>query len=84
MLSEYVAASNDTSILRRALPLAEAELKWWNTNRTVTITSPYSNKTHRVYQYNVRNSAPRPESYLQGEPMLSYVGTCGVGTYWRL
>ncbi|KAH9932786.1 glycoside hydrolase family 37 protein [Epithele typhae] len=64
MLSTYVSASNDTAILRRALPLAEAELKWWADNRTTNITSPFTNKTYAMARYSVTNTAPRPESYL--------------------
>ncbi|KAJ7505883.1 trehalase [Mycena galericulata] len=64
MLARYVAASNDTSILARALPLAERELAWWQTNRTVSVRSPFTNKTYSMAQYSVTNTAPRPESYL--------------------
>ncbi|KAI0329049.1 glycoside hydrolase [Cubamyces sp. BRFM 1775] len=65
MLADYVAASNDTSILRRALPLAEAELKWWADNRTLQVKSPFTNQTYAMSHYAVNNTAPRPESYLQ-------------------
>ncbi|KAI0036264.1 Six-hairpin glycosidase-like protein [Vararia minispora EC-137] len=64
MVYNYVAATNDTAILARALPLAERELAWWLTNRSVSVTSPYTNTTHTLYRYAVTNSAPRPESYL--------------------
>ena len=71
MLSDYVNATKDTSILERALPLAETELKWWATNRTLNVTSPFSNKTYEMARYAVNNSAPRPESYLTGmSPLL--------------
>ncbi|KAF5382427.1 hypothetical protein D9615_002774 [Tricholomella constricta] len=63
MLSRYVTTSSDQSILRRALPLAEKELKWWDDNRSIQVTSA-SNATHKVYRYSVSNTAPRPESYL--------------------
>lgn len=79
MLDAYVAATNDTSILDRALPLAEKELAWWNTNRTSPVTSPYTNKTYSLARYAVNNTAPRPESYLTGSyPALSchYVTEC--------
>ena len=66
MLSDYVSTTNDTAILDRALPLAEKELAWWNTNRTSNITSPYTNKTYPMARYAVANTAPRPESYLTG------------------
>ena len=66
MLADYVAASNDTSILERGLPLAEKELRWWAENRTVNVTSPFSNKTFAMARYAVNNTAPRPESYLTG------------------
>lgn len=66
MLSDYVAETNDTSILERALPLAEKELAWWVTNRTSTITSPYTNNSYPVARYAAANTAPRPESYLTG------------------
>ncbi|KAJ7205259.1 trehalase [Mycena pura] len=64
MLARYVAASNDTAILKRALPLAERELAFWAANRTVSVRSPFTNQTHQMAQYSVTNTAPRPESYL--------------------
>ncbi|KAL4242581.1 Trehalase, partial [Abortiporus biennis] len=64
MLQAYVEASGDASILTRALPLAEKELTWWSTNRTISVTSPYSGKTYSLFRYAVNNTAPRPESYL--------------------
>lgn len=67
MLDAYVAATNDTSILDRALPLAEKEFVWWKTNRTSTITSPFTNQSYPMARYAVANTAPRPESYLTGE-----------------
>ena len=63
MLDKYVKATNDTSILKRAVPLAELELKWWATKRTVNVTSSYTSRTHNMAHYAVVNSAPRPESY---------------------
>ncbi|KAF9568772.1 trehalase [Agrocybe pediades] len=64
MLARYVTVTGDRSILARALPLAEKELKWWSDNRSLQIKSPFSNKTFTMYHYNVNNTAPRPESYL--------------------
>ena len=66
MVSDYVQATSDTSLLDRALPLAEVELSWWYTNRTINVTSPYTNITYEVARYAVNNSAPRPESYIDG------------------
>ncbi|KAG6841026.1 hypothetical protein C0991_002574 [Blastosporella zonata] len=63
MLARYVTASGDQTILKRALPLAAKELKWWDDNRSVQVTSA-SNVTHKLYHYSVTNTAPRPESYL--------------------
>ncbi|XP_006462478.1 hypothetical protein AGABI2DRAFT_206816 [Agaricus bisporus var. bisporus H97] len=64
MLDRYVKVTGDRSILDRALPLAEKELTWWHDNRSLNVTSPFTNQTHLVYHYSVNNSAPRPESYL--------------------
>ncbi|KAI0276733.1 glycoside hydrolase family 37 protein [Russula aff. rugulosa BPL654] len=64
MLDKYIAASNDTAILNRALPLAERELAWWSNNRSLDVTSPRTKKTFTLFRYAVSNSAPRPESYL--------------------
>ncbi|GBE85141.1 glycoside hydrolase family 37 protein [Sparassis crispa] len=64
MISDYVSATNDTAILARALPLAEIELSWWASNRTLNVTSPYTNQTYSMAHYAVNNSAPRPESYI--------------------
>lgn len=70
MLAAYVSRTKDTSILTRALPLAERELQWWMTNRSINVTSSYSNKTYTMSRYSVTNSAPRPESYLTGESAI--------------
>ncbi|KAG8737849.1 hypothetical protein FRC10_007602 [Ceratobasidium sp. 414] len=65
MLAAYVNRTKDTSILDRALPLAEKELAWWTKNRAFSVDSPSGNGTHKVFRYAVVNSAPRPESYLE-------------------
>ncbi|KAL0960569.1 hypothetical protein HGRIS_005607 [Hohenbuehelia grisea] len=64
MLARYVEATNDTAILRRGLPLAETELRWWAENRSVRVTSPKTRRTYTMSRYAVNNTAPRPESYL--------------------
>lgn len=64
MVYDYVNVTGDTSILQRALPLAEAELAWWANNRTIEVTSPYTKQTYMMAHYAVNNTAPRPESYL--------------------
>ncbi|KAG1759295.1 glycoside hydrolase family 37 protein [Suillus occidentalis] len=56
MVYDYVNVTGDTSILQRALPLAEAELAWWANNRTI--------ESYMMAHYAVNNTAPRPESYL--------------------
>ena len=83
MLYDYVKASKDESILERALPLAEKEMAWWKTNRSLRVTSSYTGKEYDVYQYNVRNSAPRPEVSLQfvntliaNSSRVTFVGVC--------
>src|SRR5258708_15918860 len=65
MVAAYVNRTNDTAILERALPLMEAELSWWESNRSINITSPYSKQTFTMTRYAVGNSAPRPESYIE-------------------
>ncbi|KZT70791.1 glycoside hydrolase family 37 protein [Daedalea quercina L-15889] len=64
MVADYVAATNDTGILTRAIPSIETELQWWVSNRSVEVTSPYTNQIYTMYHYSVNNSAPRPESYI--------------------
>lgn len=36
------------------------------------MTSPYTNKTYTMYHYSVDNTAPRPESYLDGSVLPLY------------
>jgi alpha,alpha-trehalase len=64
MVDVYLNYTRDATILPRLLPLLEREWEWWNTNRTIEVTSAYSNRTHNVSHYDVDTSAPRPESYL--------------------
>ena len=59
MLDLYVTSTNDTSFLPRALELSEVEMAWWDTNRTIEVTS--GNNSYSMHAYNVTNSAPRPE-----------------------
>lgn len=65
MVSTYIKATRDTSVLDRLLPLLVREMGFWDVNRTVTVTSPYSKREHRVSLYNVDTDGPRPESYLE-------------------
>jgi len=65
--------------IRHHFPAAEdipqRELAWWSNNRSLAVTSPYTNKTYTLSRYAVTNSAPRPESYLTG---MSCHHTCGT------
>ena len=70
MLDNYVKTTGNSSILERALPLAEVEMAWWKNNRTLQVTSPFSNKTFTVARYAVDNSAPRPEVRCARMPSL--------------
>lgn len=65
MVDAYINFTNDDSILIRMLPLLEKEYAFWLSNRSVSVTSPYSGATHNVSHYKVDTSAPRPESYLE-------------------
>jgi alpha,alpha-trehalase len=66
MLNLYVQETGNTTILTEALPLADTEMKWWDSNRSIEVTSPWTNETYTVYHYNVFvNTAPRPEGYLE-------------------
>ena len=66
MLNLYVQETGNTTILTEALPLADIEMKWWDYNRSIEVTSPWTNETYTVYHYNVFvNTAPRPEGYLE-------------------
>lgn len=61
MVNDFVLATGNTTILERALPILEAELDWWRTNRTISVKSPFTNQTHSVAHFAVNNTAPRPE-----------------------
>ncbi|UKZ81385.1 hypothetical protein TrVFT333_009157 [Trichoderma virens FT-333] len=63
MVRIYIEHTNDTSILKRALPLLVKEHEFWTTNRTVNVD--IGNKTYTLQQYAVQNTQPRPESFLE-------------------
>ncbi|KAL7422476.1 hypothetical protein Q5752_003124 [Cryptotrichosporon argae] len=65
MIDTYVTQTGNTSILARALPILSTELAWWQANRTVNVTSPYTQTQYTVAHYAVNNSAPRPEGYVE-------------------
>lgn len=60
LLYLYLNATNDQSFLTRALALNDAELQWWDQNRSINITGP-SGQSRSMFRYYVKNSAPRPE-----------------------
>ncbi|CAI4216645.1 unnamed protein product [Parascedosporium putredinis] len=62
MVRAYLAHTNDTDILERAIPLLIKEHEFFTTNRSVEIDAG-NNKTYVLNQYNVDNNQPRPESY---------------------
>lgn len=64
MIRVYIEHTNDTSILKRAVPLLIKEHNFWTTNRSVSVTAP-NNKTYTLNRYSVLNNQPRPESYLE-------------------
>src|ERR1700759_2201285 len=56
--------------------LSQIELAWWDSNRSIQITSPFSNATFKMYRYNADNSAPRPETYMDGTYYSGPNGRC--------
>ncbi|KAJ6444856.1 trehalase precursor [Purpureocillium lavendulum] len=69
MVRTYLAHTNDTSILDRALPLLVREHDFWTRNRSVDVEVPAaggrggSTKTYKLSRFAVDNSVPRPESF---------------------
>ncbi|CAK7245098.1 MAG: hypothetical protein STHCBS139747_006666 [Sporothrix thermara] len=64
MIRVYIEHTNDTSILKRAVPLLIKEHDFWTNNRSVSVKAP-NNKTYTLNRYSVLNNQPRPESYLE-------------------
>ncbi|BFZ53052.1 hypothetical protein PYCC9005_000075 [Savitreella phatthalungensis] len=64
MVRIYIEQTNDTSILTDALPVLEAEQRFFSTNNSilVNITGGYSYNLSRYY---VNNNQPRPESFVE-------------------
>lgn len=80
MVRTYIAYTNDTSILARAIPTLIKEHNFWMQNRTVNITGADGN-TYTLNQYHVENTQPRPESYTEDYITAnnhSYYATSGI------
>lgn len=65
MVDAYVKKTGNVTILERALPVMETELAWWRQNRSLSVTSPFTQKNYTVYHYAANVSAPRPEGYVE-------------------
>ena len=65
MVKVYFKATNDTSLLKRAFPLLLKEYDFWRVESTITLKHSESRKRYHLNRYVVKNSLPRPESYLQ-------------------
>ncbi|KAL6872042.1 glycoside hydrolase family 37 protein [Trichoderma novae-zelandiae] len=61
MVRVYIEHTNDTSVLKRALPLLVKEHEFWTKNRTVDVR--VADKTYVLQRYAVQNTQPRPESF---------------------
>ncbi|KAH8924625.1 glycoside hydrolase family 37 protein [Atractiella rhizophila] len=64
MVYNYIQHTNDVDILKRALPILEKEMAFFQNNRTITYTNPKSGQVHNISHYKVASTAPRPEGYL--------------------
>lgn len=78
MVDAYVKKTGNVTILERALPILETELAWWRNNRSLTVTSPFTQKNYTVYHYAANVSAPRPEGYV--EDITTAFGTADAPT----
>lgn len=78
MVDAYVKKTGNLTILERALPILETELAWWRNNRSLTVTSPFTQKNYTVYHYAANVSAPRPEGYV--EDITTAFGTAEAPT----
>ncbi|KAL3954353.1 hypothetical protein ACCO45_009916 [Purpureocillium lilacinum] len=70
MVRAYLAHTNDTSILDRALPLLVREHDFWTRNRSVEVRGPSKGpdgeiKTYTLSRFAVENTQPRPESFFE-------------------
>lgn len=61
MVGLYLEATNDTKWLRRNIGTLERELKWWLTNRTVTVEK--NGVKYTLAHFGSDSGTPRPESY---------------------
>lgn len=61
MVKLFVQHTQDTSILKRAIPLLVKEHEFWMVNRTIDVL--HRGKTYTLNRYAVHNTQPRPESY---------------------
>lgn len=70
MVGLYTEASNDTKWLRKNIGILERELKWWLTNRTVTVEK--NGVKYTLVHFGSDSGTPRPESYIED------IRTCAV------
>lgn len=64
MIEDYFVYTSNTSFLAEYLPLAEKELAWWRSNRTVTVHD-VNGVGRTLYQYKAASNCPRPENFLE-------------------
>ncbi|KAF2087427.1 glycoside hydrolase family 37 protein [Saccharata proteae CBS 121410] len=64
MVRTYVEYTGNATVLERALPLLEREYEFWTRNRSVEVVGR-DGRTYTLNRYDVRNTQPRPESYLE-------------------
>eukprot|EP01122_Echinamoeba_exundans_P006248 TRINITY_DN1722_c0_g2_i1.p1 TRINITY_DN1722_c0_g2~~TRINITY_DN1722_c0_g2_i1.p1 ORF type:complete len:586 (-),score=88.79 TRINITY_DN1722_c0_g2_i1:28-1785(-) len=64
MVNKYFKSTGDRQLLAAVLPALDKEYAFWMTQRAVTITSN-DGRVFVLNIFNVTNSSPRPESYLE-------------------
>jgi len=63
MVYEYFEATNDYEFIRRAVPILEKELQFWNKERKIELN--LNGEKYTMFQYRTESNVPRPESFCQ-------------------
>ncbi len=82
MVDAYHKATGDNEFVKNYISVMDKEFQFWMENRTVSVVSPASGKTHSVAIYNAQVDGPRPGRQLPRRLQFRLMlFTCSVTIY---
>ena len=78
MVDIFYKHSNDTTLLKRALPTLDKEYSFWMKHRSVKVQHPKTGTIHILNRFKANTNKPRIESYMEDIRVADFANLTGT------